>query len=340
MAPCLRARDALCVELREFGPDDATAVRAFVDLENAVSATDSPWRHPATPYRLEMRMRHGWDGEVGRYFLGCADGVPVGDVVVHTSEYDNLDLAWCDLSVHPEHRRRGHGTALLESAYDIARSMGRTVFGVDAWDSESTTGFAAATGLPKKSQAVNRRQPLKELPPGLAQAVVDEALERAGDYELVRIRGLSPDDLLEQLAEVSAAINDAPLDDLELEDEAYPPERIRAYERAQEASGIRLHRLIARHRATGELGGHTVVAVDTERPWLGEQHDTAVAREHRGHRLGALLKADMMLWLADAEPQLETIDTWNTESNDHMIAINERLGYRAIGRGLQFQRRL
>lgn len=328
------------MDVREFGPDDTASLRAFADLENAVSAVDSPWRHPETPYRQEMRMRYGWDGEVGRYFLACADGEPVGGVVVHTSEYDNLDLAWCYVLVHPRHRRRGHGTTLLESAYDVSRSMGRTMFGTDGWEGESTTGFAAATGLEKKSQAINRRQHLKELVPGLAQAVHDEAMARAGDYELVRIQGHSPDDLLDQLSRVSAAINDAPLDDLELEDEAYPPERIRAYEQAQEAGGKRLYRILARHRGTGELGGHTVVAVETDRPWIGDQHDTAVAREHRGHRLGALLKADMMLWLAEAEPQLETIDTWNTESNDHMIGINERLGYRVIGRELQFQRRI
>ena len=33
----------------------------------------------------------------------------------------------------------------------------------------------------------------------------------------------------------------------------------------------------------------------------------------------------MMRWLAEAEPQVESIDTWNAESNDHMIAVNERL---------------
>ena len=47
----------------------------------------------------------------------------------------------------------------------------------------------------------------------------------------------------------------------------------------------------------------------------------------------------MMRWLAEAEPQLETLDTWNAESNDHMIGVNERLGYRVMGRELQFQRR-
>jgi hypothetical protein len=48
----------------------------------------------------------------------------------------------------------------------------------------------------------------------------------------------------------------------------------------------------------------------------------------------------MLVWLAEIEPQLESIDTWNAESNDHMIGVNERLGYRVLGRALQFQRGL
>ena len=42
----------------------------------------------------------------------------------------------------------------------------------------------------------------------------------------------------------------------------------------------------------------------------------------------------MMRWLAEVEPQLETVDTFNAESNDHMVAVNERLGYRVMGREL------
>ena len=59
---------------------------------------------------------------------------------------------------------------------------------------------------------------------------------------------------------------------------------------------------------------------------------------HRGHRLGLLLKLEMLRWLAEEEPQLREIDTWNAESNDHMIGVNELLGYRIMGRVLDFQR--
>ena len=43
-------------------------------------------------------------------------------------------------------------------------------------------------------------------------------------------------------------------------------------------------------------------------PHVGGQGDTAVARHHRGHRLGLLLKIDMIRWLAEVEPQLKVPD--------------------------------
>ena len=113
----------------------------------------------------------------------------------------------------------------------------------------------------------------------------------------------------------------------------FPVQRIRDYEKATIEGGHRLYRVIARHRRTGEPAGHTVVArrhrddplsaTSTTRPSYAPIVVTGS---------GLLLKADMLQWLAAEEPQLESIDTFNAESNDHMIAVNERLGYRAVGR--------
>ena len=328
------------MELREFGPDDASAIEAFVEVGNACSAVDSPWLHPDTPYRRRMDMIHAWDGEPGRHFLARAGGRVVGSATVDYSNYDNLDLAWLGVSIRPDLRRRGHGRAALEAAYEICREMGRPLLGIDGWDGEHVRGFAAATGFELKSQSINRRQVLAEIPAGLVDKLHDDALMEATDYELLRFSGGTPDELMDDVARLTASINDAPLDDLEFEDEAFPPERIRAYEYSQRESGYRFRRLVARHRVTGELAGHTVVTVDCERPAIGDQHDTAVVDAHRGHRLGVLLKAEMVRWLAEEEPQLETIDTWNAESNDHMIFVNEVLGYRIMGRQLEFQRRI
>jgi GNAT superfamily N-acetyltransferase len=326
------------MDIARVDPADPAAIAAYVAVRNAVSAVDAPWLHPMTAPGAVGDLTWGWDGEPDTAYLGLEGDVPVATGTVSTTEYDNLHLAWLGAKVHPDHRRRGLGTEMLEAVLAEARQRGRTSFGTDAWDADGHAAFAARHGFEPKSRAVNRRQFLADVDFAELSRQYDEALGLAGDYELVRRAGATPDDELDAVADMTAAINDAPTDDLDIEDEAFPPERIRAYESAQESRGHRLYRVLARHRGTRALAGHSVVVVDGERPELAEQHDTSVLGAHRGHRLGLLLKGDMNLWLREAEPQLVTVDTWNAESNAHMIGVNELLGYRAMGREIEYQR--
>ena len=65
-----------------------------------------------------------------------------------------------------------------------------------------------------------------------------------------------------------------------------------------------------------------------------------MARQHRGHKLGLLLKIDMLRWLAEVEPQLEVIHTWNNVDNRFMIDVNEAMGYRLSQVYAMFERNL
>ncbi len=326
------------VDIRPFGPDDTEQVAAYVDIVNACSAVDSPWVHPLTPGVADGRLRYGWDGEVETPYLCLVDDLPVAVGSVGTGDYDNRHLAWLDVRVRPERRRRGLGSEMLEAMIAETRSRGRTSIGAHGWDGEMPRAFAARHGLEERSRSVNRRQHLAEVDWAVLERLHAEARAAASAYELVRRVGRTPDDELGAVAEMSAAINDAPTDDLDIEDEVYSPERVRAYEEAQLARGDSLYRVLARHRDTGELAGHSVVAVEGGRPELAHQHDTSVVGAHRGHRLGVLLKTDMNLWLRTDQPQLASIDTWNAESNRQMIGVNDAIGYRAMGRQLQFQK--
>ncbi len=328
------------MELREITGDDADGVAELVRITNDVRAVDSPFEPDETPYSMEMEIRHGWDEEPSRHFLAVAGDGPVGLVAVGTSDYDNPELAALWLAIDPAVRRRGHGSALLGAVLDVCREMERPNIMVESWSDPGVDAFASLHGFRRGMVSACRRHHLHEVPDGLVDELYAEALPHAGDYELMRVHGRTPDELIERLAEATAAINDAPLDDLDVEDDEFPPERIRAYETAQLARGPGFYRILALHRATGQVAGHTVVAVDSEHPSYGEQHDTAVVTGHRGHRLGLLLKADMVRWLREVEPQLERVDTWNAVSNTHMIAVNERLGYRLLAEGSLYQRRL
>lgn len=328
------------MDITRFGPDDVADVKEWTLLQNAVNHVDAPWEHDLTVLRAEARFRHGWDGEPSVPFLGRVDGHVVAGGSYGISEYDNLHLAWLTVIVHPDHRRRGLGSRMLAFLEDQARNVGRTSVGISGWEADAVTAFAERHGYALKHQAINRRQYLADVDRARLQEQHDAALAHAAEYVLERRTLPTPAEELADLAEMASAINDAPTDDLEIEDEAFTAERMKAYEDGCAIRQERAYRVVARHVPTGRLAGQTVVVVDSNNPTVGDQHDTSVVSSHRGHRLGLLLKADMLAWLAEAEPQLEQIDTFNAESNDHMIGVNELLGYRVMGRELAFQRSL
>lgn len=326
------------MEISEFGPDDRDAVQQYVEVTNAVRQADSPWEHDVTELEAEGNFRYGWDLEPAVPLLATVDGraVAMGEYAV--SRRDNLHLAWLDLEVHPEHRRRGYGTALFEALVERARSEGRTSVGIGGWESPATSGFAARHGLEQKQVEVGRRQVVVDLDWAELDRLYDEARPHAASYDLVRRLGPTPEEELEAMAAMVSAINDAPTDALDIEDEVYSAERVQAYETAMAGRGIAAHKVFARHRESGELAGETVVGVELERPHIAEQHDTSVVGAHRGHRLGLLLKLELLRWLREDQPLVATIDTWNAESNSFMIGVNEVMGYRILGRALAFQR--
>ncbi|MET3960129.1 GNAT superfamily N-acetyltransferase [Marmoricola sp. OAE513] len=329
------------MELFFCDPDDLEAVSAYVGAAEAARAVDAPWEQAPTITRIRAEMRHGFDGEPGEHYLLRADGRVVGTAAIFVSDRDNRELAWVELVVLPEVRRRGHGRAALALVLDRCLAIGRPLIVLYGWESDAARRFAAAAGFELESTEIRR---LLELTGTADQdahlrSVRDAATARAGGYHLVRFTGRTPADLLPDLVRVTAAINDAPRDGLEYEDELYDVDRVRAYESAQVEAGRRLYRVVA-STADGEMVGHTAVSVDSEDPTWADQHDTAVVPEHRGRRLGLLLKSSMALWLRDVEPQLRWVGTENAESNGPMIDVNEELGYRVAGRQLLFQRRL
>ncbi|TCC65581.1 GNAT family N-acetyltransferase [Kribbella pittospori] len=333
--------DSVGVEITRLSPDDEAGCIDAVAVQNAGTKLDCPEMLDQTPRGFANMLRYGWDMNPEQAYLAReSDGTAIGLLVLGAPAYDNLNQVWIDVHVHPDHRGREVGSALVEYAERLTRELGRNVVGFGGYDLPKADAFARRHGFEQKAIEVNRRQDLDGLDWSVVQRLYDAAVARSSAYELVRVTGPLPDELLDGMVAVTESINDAPKDDLDMEDDVYSPERLRAYEQAQLKSDRTIHRVIAREKASGELAGHSTITVERERPHIGIQNDTAVSRDHRGHRLGALLKSAMLLWLRDEEPALGLIDTWNAESNDHMISINEQLNYRIIARILAYQKTL
>ena len=62
--------------------------------------------------------------------------------------------------------------------------------------------------------------------------------------------------------------------------------------------------------------------------------------EHRGHRLGLATKAANLLRLQRHRPDLREVRTYNAESNTHMVAVNDAMGFLPVERLGEFERRL
>jgi GNAT superfamily N-acetyltransferase len=320
-------------------PDEGDLDGAVAVLE-ATRLLDCPHEPLRTTSSFRAEIRHGWDGEPPLVAVTREGHEVVGVLAVHLPRRDNRHLGYLEITVDPDHRRRGVGRALYEAGVERLRAEGRSLVMVSGFDLPSVVGFTKAIGVDRASEEVKRRQDVQRLDRDRLDRELAAAESAAADYELVRMPSTVPDELMPAVVTMVSAINDAPTDDLDVEDEAFSAERLRAFEVAQEAYRRRRYQLVARHRSSGELAGHTVVAVEIEQPWYAHQLDTSVLRAHRGHRLGLLLKIGMLRWLAESEPQLRVLDTWNAASNDHMIAVNEVLGYEVVATAAAYQAHL
>jgi hypothetical protein len=96
----------------------------------------------------------------------------------------------------------------------------------------------------------------------------------------------------------------------------------------------------ARDLASGHLVAYTDIGRSRDQEGAAFQWMTIVAPEHRGRRLGLLVKAANLQLVRCEMPDVARIITWNAESNEHMIAINERLGFQPQLRFCQWQLRV
>jgi GNAT superfamily N-acetyltransferase len=324
---------------------------AEIDLQTAIEgaavtraelAELQPSQVPPSPEGWMLARRHGHaDLPSEAVWLARDDaGTLVGHATLEVSPWDNPEMAMVFCSVTPAACGAGVGTALLDAQLRLAAELGRTNLLTFCEPESVRTRFLGDHGFTVVQRQAQRRLDPRRLDLTNVRALADEAAAHAGDYELVRLDGPAPDNLLPGLTTLFEAINDAPTDDMEIEPDTFSAERLRGYDTAMSHRRQHVYRLMARHRRTGEWAGHTILCVDETRPGYAVQEDTSVVRSHRGHRLGMWLKASMLLWMHDEHPELTAIDTWNAATNAHMIAVNEALGCEVSQLGVAMQRLL
>lgn len=315
-------------------PSEQATAEAYYAVARAAGEADDPDGPPWSRRRIANWLRYPSDPAEAWACADEATGATIGWYLLFLPDQENLDRALLFLMVHPEARRRGTGTALLRHAASRAREAGRSVLAAGVFQDSAGAAFAVAAGATGGLVEARRLQVISELPAGRLRDLRAEAARAAAGFSLVRWDRRVPEEHLGRYAALLNAMADAPHDTGQ-EPQTWDADRVRAHQDVRKLRGGQLYTIAARHDASGDLAALTAVEPDSENPPWGHQHLTVVIREHRGHRLGLLVKTAMLDWLATAEPSMDRIVTSNGEVNRHMIAINEALGYRLLRPALQ-----
>lgn len=250
-------------------------------------------------------------------------GTAIGGGSVVMPLQDNREFAFLDLFVLPDHRRRGVGGLLLDALLEEGRSRQRTTALVEpSWavdeDGDAGRWFVETHGFELDIMDAVRELSLPaQLPP----------LDVDAGYALETWRGPCPDEWIDEYADLRRILTEeAPSGDVGLENEYWDAARVRKDEADLDRVGRQMQVVVAR-AASGELAGHTQLAFPSDGIEV-YQWDTLVRPAHRGHGLGLALKIRAMQASDDLLAGRRRVTTWNAASNIHMIAVNERLGFR------------
>jgi GNAT superfamily N-acetyltransferase len=261
---------------------------------------------------------------------------------------DNTRSAEVTVAVHPAHRRRGAGTAIVEAMSDHGRADGRLVLNaivdvpLDQARDHASLAFAPKVGFVATLSGNVRHLKVPADAAVLAELRSEVAAARdAGDYRMVTFEAPWPARYLDdQCALFQCMSTDEPHGDDGYEEEVWDAERVAENDALREARGARYLIAAAQHVPSGRLVACTELCIGADSPGQAWQMLTVVEPEHRGHRLGLAIKLANLELLAERAPAVRLIVTGNASVNAPMIAVNDMMGFKVASEGNFWQKDL
>jgi GNAT superfamily N-acetyltransferase len=305
--------------------DDPTAPHRTV--EALVSTVRNP-----SPYRDRLLLHADLGGET------------VGVAELSWDTADDLHLCEAEIHVRPDVRRRGVGRALWDEVDRRRVVLGREVveaeLDVPAGPASAGPGagpaFAEALGF--RTIHLEERMVLGlPVDPDHLARLAERATTAAAGYEVVSWVDRCPDDLVDAWCALRTRMeHDVPTGDSAGTPVTWDAERLRSSEQ-RTARAYRALVSAARRTSDGELAAYTLLFVPHEAEQPAVQDDTLVMPEHRGRRLGTLVKVANLEALGEVRPTRRALHTWTAPGNGPMVAVNRAFGFVTVAHCHQVQ---
>lgn len=323
------------MDIREIDKADDAAMAQMYAVIVAAKTFERPFFVPPPLETALADLRFDDPGERCTLWGLHDEGELAGVVTIWESMLDNLDNLWVQLDVHPDHRRRGLGSAAIVAVEDFARWAGRSRIVIDARypadraDDHPYRRFAERRGYRLGSLSINRRLGLPVPPDRLAALAEGARAAYEPDYRLQTFTRV-PAELLASLCECMNRVeSDAPSGEIDWEPESLTPDRLQGYQQLDEQAGRQRLTAVAQPRGSDEVVAYSELFVPLTLT-RAQQSGTLVLPEHRGRRLGMAVKVANLVALQSLRPEVTEIFTGNNSANEWMVAVNEALGFAPV----------
>lgn len=238
----------------------------------------------------------------------------------------NEDVCEMHLTIHKDYRMEGIAQKLIELAYKHALEYNRTKITGSLISDASRRFLLRVGGTEALAYRVNQLA-MKDVDWQLIERWVNEGPERSPELSIDFHLSI-PDSILEDYCKIyTEVLNQAPRDELTFGDEVFTPEKWKKMEDQTKEAGRTWISAIVKSQ-NGDIAGLTDVGYNPSTPTIVYQYLTGVQEKYRGRGLGKWLKGAMLQKIRDEYPDLEVVSTSNASSNEPMLAINEKMGFR------------
>ena len=160
------------------------------------------------------------------------------------------------------------------------------------------------------------------------EALRARAAESAAGYRIVQWMLPTPAERVDGYAWLKSRMStDVPDGDLGLPVEVWDSARVAEHDDRYAQRGWTVQVTAAEHVDTGELCAFNELTIGPDSAGPAHQQDTLVLADHRGHRLGMLVKTAGLLSWHERFPASARVITYNAEQNRPMLDINETIGF-------------